>query len=313
MKASVTSLGPTGSEPSGHTVASSLVQAVNCLRDRTTTPRLEAELLLAHVLRCSRAHLYAHPEYPVTSQQHVDYQELLNRRAEGEPLPYLTGHAEFYGLDFAVDPRVLIPRPETETLVELALELISHHSSPLIADVGTGSGCIGVTLAVHAPAARVYGLDLSPQALHVAQANALRHGVAERMTFLQSDLLRALPEPVDLIVANPPYVAYQDWPSLPPEVRVHEPHLALDGGRDGLDLIRRLLDHAPTNLRPGGATLLEIGATQGPAAARLARRVFATADVTVQADLGGRDRVLYVQMARLPDPALNSPAQESYG
>lgn len=313
MKASVTSPGASGPEPNEHTAASSLVQAVNRLRVRIAAPRLEAELLLTHVLRCSRADLYAHPEHPVKSQQHADYQELLNRRAEGEPLPYLTGHVEFYGLDFTVDPRVLIPRPETETLVELALELVSHHSSPLIADVGTGSGCISVTLAVHAPLARVYALDLSPQALRVAQANALRHGVAGRVTFLQSDLLRALPEPIDLIVANPPYVAYQDWPSLPPEVRAHEPRLALDGGPDGLDLIRRLLDQAPTHLCPGGAILVEIGATQGPAAARLARQAFSTADVTVQADLGGRDRVLYLQMPRQPDPALHSPSQESYG
>ena len=313
MKASVTSLGASGREPDEHTVASSLAHAVNCLRGRATNPRLEAELLLTHVLDCSRAHLYAHPEHPVRSRQHAGYQELLDRRAQGEPLPYLTGHLEFYGLDFAVDPRVLIPRPETETLVELALELISRHPSPLLADVGTGSGCIGVALAVHAPLARVYALDLSPQALRVAQANALRHEVADRVTFIQADLLEALPEPVDLIVANPPYVAHQDWPSLPPEVRAHEPRLALDGGPDGLDLIRRLLHQAPTYLRPAGAILVEIGATQGPAAARLARQAFATADVTVQTDLGGRDRVLCIEMPGQPEPALHSPSPESYG
>jgi len=284
---------------------------VNGLRDHTDAPQLEAELLLAHVLGCSRTDLYADPEHPVGSRQQADYQELLNRRARGEPLPYLTGQIEFYGLDFAVDPRVLIPRPETETLVELALEFIAHHPAPVLADVGTGSGCIGVTLAVHAPFARVYALDFSPDALRAAQANALHHGVLDRMTFLQSDLLAALPEPVDLIAANPPYVAHQDWPTLPREVSAHEPRLALDGGPDGLDLIRKLFEQAPAYLTLGGAVLIEIGATQGRTATQLARRAFPSARITVQTDLSGHDRVLCITMPQQPDPVQHSHARES--
>jgi release factor glutamine methyltransferase len=311
MTGSVTSSGAPGTGANKDTVATSLARAVNHLREHTDAPQLEAELLLAHILGCSRTDLYAHPEHSVGPYQQADYQELLNRRARGEPLPYLTGQIEFYGLDFAVDPRVLIPRPETETLVELALEFISHLPDPVLVDVGTGSGCIGITLAVHAPLARVYALDLSPHALRVAQANALRHGVAGRMTFLQSDLLAALPEPVDLIAANPPYVAHQDWPTLPREVRTHEPRLALDGGPDGLDLIRMLIDQAPAYLAPGGAVLVEIGATQGPAATQLARRAFPTASITVQTDLSGRDRVLCIEMPMQPEPVRHSYAKES--
>lgn len=258
----------------------------------------EADLLLAHVLGLSRADLYAYPERLLLPHQLAHYQTLLNRRARGEPLPYLTGQVEFYDLDLAVDARVLIPRPETETLVDLALQLVAARdqgpgSRFSLADVGTGSGCIAIALAVHAPRAHVYALDLSPDALDVARANARRHQVAGRITFLQSDLLAALSEPVDLIVANPPYVAAGEWSALPPEVRAHEPRLALYGGPDGLHVIRRLLNRAAVYLRPGGAMLVEIGAWQGAAATHLARQNFA--DVTLHSDLAGRDRVLCVK------------------
>ncbi len=165
----------------------------------------------------------------------------------------------------------------------------------LIADVGTGSGCIAIALAVHAPQSVVYALDLSPEALSVARANAKRHRVADRITLLQSDLLTSLPEPVDLVVSNPPYIADDEWPVLPCEVREYEPRLALHGGFDGKDVMRRLLRQTPAHLRPGGALLLEIGATQGAAVTSLARQVFPTADVTLHADLAGRDRVLCIK------------------
>jgi release factor glutamine methyltransferase len=299
----------TADEP---TLAVTLGCAVTQLQT-TDAPRLEAELLLAHVLGLSRASLYAHPERALPTHQRAAYQTLVKRRALGEPLPYLTGHVEFYGLDLSVNPHVLIPRPETETLVDLALTLQSH-SAPLrgleypipdpqylisniqsFADVCTGSGCIAVALALHAPQARVYALDLSPGALAVARANAARHGVGERVTFLRSDLLAALPEPVDLIVANPPYIAAQEWGALPREVREHEPRLALHGGPDGLDVVRRLLEQSPAYLRPGGVLLVEIGAAQGATAAHLARQAYPCATVTIRADLAGRDRVLCVQ------------------
>ena len=282
--------------------AVTLTRAASRLKASTDVPRLEAELLLAHVLGLSRAELYAHPERPLPPHQLHSYRSLVDRRARGEPLPHLTGHIEFYGLDFAVDSRVLIPRPETETLVDLALPLVScvrpgpgKDRRLLIADVGTGSGCVAIALAVHAPQSFVYALDLSPEALSVARANAKRHRVADRITLLQSDLLTSLPEPVDLVVSNPPYIADDEWPVLPREVREYEPRLALHGGFDGKDIMRRLLRQTPAHLRPGGALLLEIGATQGAAVTSLARQVFPTADVTLHADLAGRDRVLCIK------------------
>jgi release factor glutamine methyltransferase len=279
----------------GATIGATLARAAHQLRARTDTPRLEAELLLAHVLGLSRASLHTHPERPLLPHQQRDYQTLLSRRIRSEPLPYLTGHVEFYGLDLIVDARVLIPRPETETLVDLALSLIHPHAPLTLADVGTGSGCIAIALAVGAPHAYTYALDLSPDALAVAYGNAERHEIASRVTFLRSDLLTALPQPVDLIVANLPYVAADEWDRLPREVRAHEPRLALYGGRDGLNVIRRLLDEVPTHLRPGGALLIEVSATQGATVTHLARRTFPTAAITLHTDLASRDRVLCVQ------------------
>lgn len=290
-------------------VATSLNLAVDRLRDSTDTPRLEAEVLLAHTLGSTRAFLYAHPEHSLHPDQLADYQMLVERRARGEPLPYLTGHIEFFGLDFAVDDRVLIPRPETEVLVEAALALIRRlspypstpialpgsASRPALVDVGTGSGCIAITLAVYAPQARIYVVDVSPDALAVARANARRHRVGTHITFLQSDLLTDLPEAVDLIIANPPYIAREEWPDLLREVREYEPRLALDGGADGLERIRQLLSQAPDHLRPEGAVLLEIGATQGPSVTGLARQAFPDADITIHSDLAGRERVLLIK------------------
>jgi release factor glutamine methyltransferase len=282
--------------------AATLTRAASRLKSSTDAPRLEAELLLTHVLGLSRAELYAHPERPLLAHQLNSYRSLVTRRAHGEPLPHLTGHIEFYGLDLAVDSRVLIPRPETETLVDLALPLVSSvqpgpgtDGRRLIADVGTGSGCIAIALAVHAPQSLIYALDLSPEALAVARANAKRHRVADRVAFLQSDLLTSLPEPVDLVVANPPYIADDEWPLLPRDVREYEPRLALHGGCDGKDVIRRLLQQTPAHLRSGGVLLLEIGATQGVAVTSLAHQVFPTADVTLHTDLSGRDRVLCIK------------------
>jgi release factor glutamine methyltransferase len=288
------------------TVAAALAGAASRLQASSDAPRLEAELLLAHVLGLSRADLYAHPERALLPNQLVHYQTLLDQRAGGKPLPYLIGHVEFCGLDFSVDPRVLIPRPETETLVDLALTLANRRPPTTdrlaIADVGTGSGCVAVALAVRLPGVRVYALDLSLDALAVARANASLHGVGDRITFMHSDLLEALSKPVDLIVANPPYVAADEWPTLPRHICEHEPRLALDGGADGLDVVRRLLEQSPACLRPGGALLVEIGAAQGNAATHLARQAFPDAGVTLHADLAGHDRVLCVQTQNRHSP-----------
>lgn len=290
------------------TVTASLSHAAKRLRTRTDAPQLEAEIILAHVLDCSRTDLFAHPERSLRPRELAAFLTLLDRRALGEPLPYLTGRVEFYGLEFTIDRRVLIPRPETETLVELALSHVAQLSAlrphsgqrpgdalgPVLVDVGTGSGCLAVTLAVHTPRAHIYAIDLSSEALAVARANAERHQVANRISFLNSDLLQDLSEPTDLIVANPPYIASEEWPTLPQEVREHEPRLALYGGPDGLDIIRRLLSEASTLLQPNGTILIEIGATQGPAALNLAHQTFPTAAVAIHPDLAGRDRVLCI-------------------
>ena len=281
------------------TIKQVLQEASARLRPATDAPRLEAEVLLGHVLKVSRTALLAHPERPVEAGQRARCSELVRRRAAGSPLPYLTGCVEFYGLAFEVTPDVLIPRPETETVVDLAL---ARHPATVV-DVGTGSGCIAVSLAVRLPESAITAIDISPAALAVAQRNVERHGVAGRVELMVGDLLTPRPSPVDLIVCNLPYIPTGERASLPASVRDHEPWLALDGGLDGLMVIRQLLAQAPAVLRspepaegcPGGALLIEIGADQGRAALRLASAAFPQAELRVHTDLARRDRVLEVQ------------------
>jgi release factor glutamine methyltransferase len=273
------------------TIGGVLRQAAVQLAPVTDAPRLEAEVLLAHVLEASRTVLMAHPERPLTSDQVDRYETLVRRRASDYPLPYLTGRVEFYGLEFEVTPEVLIPRPETEILVDLALA----RRPARVVDVGTGSGCIAVSLAVHLPRVAVYGIEISPAALAVARRNVERHDVVGRVRLIVGDILSPRPGPVDLVVANLPYIPTGQCAALPVSVRDHEPWLALDGGPDGLAIVQRLLTQAPGVLRPGGGLLIEIGADQGRAASRLARTYFPQAKTRVHPDLAGRDRVLEVQ------------------
>lgn len=293
----------------GATLAACLSRGAQRLQALSENAQLEAQILLAHVLGHSRAYLYAHPQDHLHPRQINDFDAFVDRRLHGEPLPYLTGHIEFFGLDFAVDQRVLIPRADTETLVELALNFVHLLSPrpprrtsrkrdtvrPVVVDVGTGSGCIAIALAVHAPHARIVAVDVSSDALAVARANAEHHGVTDRVDFLLSDLLTALSESVDLIVANPPYIATKEWPALPQDVGGYEPRLALNGGRDGLDVIRRLISQASDRLHPWGAALVEIGAAQGRAVHALARQAFPDADITIHKDLAHRNRVLGIR------------------
>jgi release factor glutamine methyltransferase len=280
-------------------IGQALQQATDSLRAITSAPRLEAEVLLSHVLDTSRTVLSAYPEHVLTRDQLSSYQSLVHRRVSNYPLPYLTGRAEFYGLEFEVTPDVLIPRPETETLVDLALA----RRPATVVDVGTGSGCIAVALAVHLPDAIIYAIDISPAALAVAQRNAERHGVVEQVHLLAGDVLSPRPGPVDLIVSNPPYIPSGQCASLPASIRDHEPRLALDGGPDGMAIIQQLLVQAPAVLRQpepergrfGGGLLIEIGADQREAATQLARTFLPQAAVRVHPDLAGRDRVLEVQ------------------
>jgi release factor glutamine methyltransferase len=262
--------------------------------------RLEAEVLLRHVLGIDRAGFLARRNDDLSPEAAARLSALLQRRLAREPLAYITGQREFYGLDFFVDRRVLIPRPETEGLVERALARVPNSAQsselwPVIADVGTGSGCIAVALAVHLPAACILATDVSAEALALAQQNARRHGVDRRITFLHGDLLDPLTEKVDVIVSNPPYIASAQLEGLQAEISRYEPRAALDGGPDGLDVIRRLLGQAPGRINPGGLLGIEIGDGLGREAARLARAAFPGAIVCVENDLAGLERYLIIE------------------
>lgn len=265
-------------------------------REVTDAEPLDADLLLAHVLDLPRAALLARPEAALTRAQADRFAALVMRRAKGTPVAYLIGRHPFYDRDFLVTPDVLIPRPETEHLIEAALTWARGRGPLRVADVGTGSGAIAVTLAAHLPDARVHAIDRSAAALAVAQQNAERAGVARHVTFHQGDLLAPLlvsSEPLDLIAANLPYIPSAELAAL--DVARHEPALALDGGPDGLDVIRRLLAQAPRTLAANGLMLLELGAGQGAQAAALAAEQFPGAAIVVLADYAGHDRVLRVE------------------
>jgi release factor glutamine methyltransferase len=281
-------------------VREALAEALTRLRNEgIDSPRLDAELLLAHTLSANRAAILAEPGRRLTLKELTHYRNLIERRSGREPLAYIVGHREFFGLDFVVDRRVLIPRPETELLVEHALTLARQSAEPIeIADVGAGSGAIAVALAVYLPQATISALDDSTGALEVVAENARRHDVSDRIFCFHSDLLSALQGKVDLITANLPYVTTAEWEELIPEIRDHEPRVALDGGLDGLALISRLLTTAGSHLRAGGAILMEIGAGQGGAVTELARQHFPQADVQLLPDYAGLDRLLVVKIAK---------------
>ena len=224
---------------------------------------LEAELLLMHAMDLGRTGLYVRLEDDLPSRCGAAIADLVSRRLRREPVAYILKNREFYGLDFYVGPGVLIPRPETETLVEEAKALVRREfpsRNPVIADIGTGSGAIAVSLARLFPRAKVYAADISRQALDIAALNCIRHGV--RVELLQGDLLAPLPQPVDIIVANLPYVRDDELVALSEEIKDHEPHIALAGGKDGLDIVRRLIFDAPEWLKPGGTVLVEVAPAQ---------------------------------------------------
>src|SRR3990172_232488 len=270
---------------------------------RSDVPPRITTLLLAHVLGKSREWVIGHAEVELTTEQHERFSALAAQAANGTPLPYLLGEWEFFGLNFKVTPDVLIPRPETELLVEKALQTSkSQNPNFQIVDVGTGSGIIAVALAVKLPYAHVTATDISPATLAVATANAEMYDVADRITFIQSDLLSSFivhRSSFDIIVANLPYIPSADLDTL--AVAKHEPRLALNGGPDGLSLIRRLLTDAPKVLEPGGTALLEIEHRQGEAVSALARKAFPDAQVEVHEDLAGLDRVVEIGVNIMPD------------
>lgn len=295
----------------GANVGLALVAATQRLTSAgVESPKLDSEVLLSFVLGCTRAQLYAYPERLLTEDERQRFERLVIRRFQHEPVAYLIGEKAFYGLDFAVDQRVLIPRPETELLVDMVLDVAMQYemlgtngrngSQPartrlVIADIGTGSGAVSVAVAANSSIAEVYAVDISTEALRVAAINTQRHGLHERVHLLQGDLLAPLPEPVDVIAANLPYVAADEWTDLTPGIVKYEPPQALLGGADGLEVIRRLLAQAPNYLKPGGVILLEVGANQGSAVAETARMHFPDALIEVLTDYAFRERIVRIE------------------
>jgi release factor glutamine methyltransferase len=228
------------------------------------SPRLDSEVLLAHALGCKRIDLYTRHTEEAPAQGRQRFRELVRQRIEGCPVAYLVGHKEFFSLEFEVNRAVLIPRPDTECVVVECLRLAKDVTEPTLLDIGTGSGCLAIAIAKHHKTAQVTAIDISPEALAVASRNAARHGVAERIRFLQGDLFAPIPagERFDFILSNPPYIPHDDIAKLPPGVRDYEPHVALDGGADGFAVFDRLIAEAPAHLKPDGYLLLEIGSPQ---------------------------------------------------
>ena len=247
---------------------------------------LEAEVLLRHVLEHDRARFYASLQDTIGVENFERVQELTRRRIAREPLAYITGHREFYGLDFLVSPGVLIPRQETEQVVERALKVANerHDKDISVADVGTGSGAIAVAIAANLPGARVFAIDCSAEALAIASRNCQRHRVPDRVTLLQGDLLAPLSQAVDLIVSNPPYIATNLLSGLAPEVQ-REPQTALDGGEDGLEIIRRLFKQSTSKLKEGGQLVVEISPEQLISVKSIAQEHFPQASITHINDL----------------------------
>ncbi|XXF80419.1 peptide chain release factor N(5)-glutamine methyltransferase [Myxococcaceae bacterium GXIMD 01537] len=257
------------------------------------SPRLTAEVLLAHVLKTGRVRLYVDLDRPLSKDELGAFRGLIERRMAGEPTQYLTGVREFYNRPFKVDARVLIPRPETELLVEAALHRLPKDAPGRALDVCTGSGCLAISLAAERPQATVYATDLSADACAVAKENAQALGVADRVHILQGDLFAPLPPDAlfDVVVSNPPYIATAEIDTLSPEVR-REPRMALDGGPDGLALIRRVARGARKHLVPGGLLAMEVGETQGPALIEVLQGE-GYVDVRVEKDLERRDRMAF--------------------
>ena len=259
-------------------------------------PGFESEYLLRHTLGYTREGLLIALDSDISSSDHLRFASIIDRRAAGEPSAYITGHKEFYGLDFKVDSRALVPRPETELLVELSLEFAARCTTQgealKIADVGVGCGAIAIALAVNLSGARLVATDISLAALKLASENISRHRVEDRVTLLEGDLLQPVSGPIDILVSNPPYIPSAQLASLPREIRDHEPRVALDGGDDGMAAIERLICQAKDKLRPGGAMFVEIGWDLGKRALARSLELWPESEISISPDLTGLDRVL---------------------
>lgn len=262
-----------------------------------TTARLDAEILLSHTLKKDRAWVFTHIHDTLDKASEKRFHELIGIRSRREPLQYILGTQEFWGLDFTVTPDVLIPRPETELVVESAITALSSIRQPTIIDLCTGSGCIAVSLARKLEAPRIFAADKSDSALRIARENARRHDVAESIRFLEGDLFQPLEEldmrgQVDLITANPPYISQKDLPSLQPEVRDHEPESALIAGPEGTEIHQRIIVQASGFLKKDSALIMEMGVGQAEALQKMADSAGAYREPAIRKDLAGIDRVI---------------------
>jgi release factor glutamine methyltransferase len=277
------------------TVDEAIRSGARRLAATSSSPRLDAELLLGLVLNTTRSELLARAALPVDAAICAQFDALLSRRAHGEPVAYLTAHREFYGLDFMITKDVLVPRPETESVVEACLDTLLKMEISHLADIGTGSGAIVVSVAVNRPSLRAFATDISSAAIEVARANCERHAVADRVTLFVGNLLEPLPRKVNVIAANLPYVSPGE---ASPDVATWEPHVAVfGGGDDGTSLIREFLSQAPHYLLPGGTVVMETAYSQGRLVSDLAKEAFPGADVKVRKDLAGYDRIVVIKTA----------------
>jgi release factor glutamine methyltransferase len=271
----------------------------------SSSPRLDAELLVGEVLGLSRIELYTNYDLPLNADEVDRYRELIRRRAEGEPVAYILGRAYFRNLLLKIDRSVLVPRPETEHVVEEALAFLMEgdglKGAPRVLEIGTGSGAIAISLAAGFPDAEITAIDASASALLVAEENACRAGISNKIKFMKSDLFDALDptDTFDLIVSNPPYISDEEWLELPRDIREFEPHEALYGGPDGLEFYRRLAVEAPQFLRPQGCLILEIGYRQGQAVKELLERTEIFDKVEIKQDYAGHDRVVMARRKEL--------------
>lgn len=259
----------------------------------SSTPRLDSEVLLSHVLGIGRTALLAHSDEIISEENIRAFETLVERRAKGEPVAYLTGHKEFYGLDLSIDKHVLVPRPETESVVEACLEMVANGGDGQLADIGTGSGAILVAVGVNRPHLRLFGTDVSAEVLRVAAANCERYGLTERVTLYRGHLLEPLPGRVNVIAANLPYVPPGE---ASPDVATWEPNVAVfGGGEDGTMLIRDFLASVPRYLLPSGGVVMEVAHSQGGLVGELARQAFPLARIEVRKDLAGYDRIVVIE------------------
>ncbi len=278
------------------TLAEALREAsTRLLKAGIDDPRLEAEVLLRHALGVERQELFARLQEPFGLKSQASYEALIDRRLAHEPTAHIIGHKEFFGLDFACSPAALIPRPETELLVETAIEQFRERGSVLAIDVGTGSGAIAVSLAKHLPQARVAAIDISAAALALARRNGLAHCVASRIEFVRGSLLEPLSGRFDLIAANLPYIPSRTYNALLPEIREHEPEVALRAGRRGTAINEVMLAQAVDHLAPGGLLLAEHAWNQGRRLREAAAGHFPTAGIETRRDLAGLERLLVVR------------------